>query len=220
MPMPTVVPICLKTRGVVSICGKDRVEFLQGLVSGDVAKVQNDHAIYAALLTAQGRVLYDFIIFGNDDTLFLDCEGEARTTGLIGRLSLYKLRSDVTLTNVSDQYTVMAFLNGHPENGDIQTPGILVCPDPRHPKMGWRGLVPKEKTSLFIQDGANQDENRDGYERLRLSLGIPDGSRDMEEGKALPLEYGFDELGGVDWEKGCYMGQEVTARMKHRSHIK
>jgi len=223
--------VIFEDRGIVSVSGEDRVAFLQGLVSNDVAKVSPERAIYSAFLTAQGKFLHDFFLIDTGQALLLDCERD-RAEDLKKRLSLYKLRSKVTLENASERFRVGAAfgpnvrakldIDGH---GAAQTfAGGVLYLDPRLREMGARFVLP-----LLGPDVANDDPllsygfvraEPEAYHQLRIANGLPDGSRDMIVDKAILLENGFDELHAVDWKKGCYIGQELTARTKYRGLIK
>jgi folate-binding protein YgfZ len=220
--------ILLKNRGLLVITGPDRVEFLQGLVSNDVRKVTTDRAIYAALLNPQGKYLYDFFIFGTDDSLILDCELD-RMEGLKKRLSLYKLRANITLEDKSDNMTVSAIIDekGMVEDalpvelGKVKTFGDgLVYRDPRLPDIGWRCVLPSSDSKNILVTSGFSPAKPFIYDSLRINLGLPDGSRDLIIEKSILLESGFSELNGVDWNKGCFIGQELTARTKYRGLIK
>lgn len=195
----------LPHRGVVVISGADRVGFLQGLVSNDVARAAPGRAVWAALLTAQGRWLADFFLFAEAERLLLDCERREIPT-LLTRLGRYRLRAAVALADVSADFSVYALWGDEPERS-----GVLAAPDPRLPDAGFRLLSP----APLATNAAFAD-----WDRHRLSLGLPDGSRDLESGRTLLLEAGFGELGGVSWTKGCYLGQEVTARTRYRGLVK
>jgi folate-binding protein YgfZ len=192
----------LPERAALAIAGEDRVAFLQGLVSNDVAEVAPGRAVWAALLTPQGKWLADFFILSDGDRLLLDCERE-QSSMLLRRLSRYRLRSRAALSEAEHQ--VYAAWDGEP-----QVPGI-VAPDPRLPNAGWRIMAP-----AAIPTNATHAD----WDLHRLGLGLPDGSRDLEAEKSVLLEAGFDELNGVSWTKGCYMGQELTARTKYRGLLK
>jgi tRNA-modifying protein YgfZ len=193
----------LPSRAVLVAEGEDRVAFLQGLVSNDVAEAAPGRAVWAALLTPQGKWLADFFIFSNGEQLLLDCERQ-QIESIQRRLARFRLRSKVTL-NVADKLTVYAAWDGTPEVDAI------AAPDPRLPEAGWRLLsaVPLPTTALEAD-----------WDRHRLVLGLPEGSRDLETEKTVLLEAGFDELHGVSWTKGCYMGQELTARTRYRGLVK
>ena len=216
----------LDGRGVLEVAGPDRVAFLQGLVSNDVTKVGKDRAVFAALLTAQGKYLHDFFIVALGDALYLDCEG-ARLADLKKRLTLYKLRSKVTIEDASGRYLVAAaWGNGVLARLRLDAAGAaksfaggLAYADPRLDTLGARFLIPRGNESEIAALGfARADAS--AYDRHRLALGVPDGSRDLEVEKSILLENGFEELNGVDFSKGCYMGQELTARTKYRALIR
>ena len=194
----------LPDRAVVAVGGPDRVPFLQGLVSNDVALAAPGRAVWAALLTPQGKWLADFFLLSDGDRLLLDCErGQAEM--LIQRLSRFRLRSKVELTPTA--LHVHVAWGGEPQ----LEAGTLFVPDPRLPEAGWRVLAASPL-------GCDADDT--DWDRHRLLLGLPDGSRDCESEKTVLLEAGFDELGGISWSKGCYMGQELTARTRYRGLLK
>jgi hypothetical protein len=193
----------LPDRGVIEVGGEDRVTFLQGLVSNDATQASPGHAVWAALLTPQGKWLADFFILADGDRLLLDCE-RTQVPLLLQRLSRFRLRSRATL-RAAEELCVFAAWSGAP------TSDAIIATDPRLPEAGWRLLsaTPLPATA-FEAD----------WDRHRLALGLPDGSRDLETEKTVLLEAGFDELNGVSWTKGCYMGQELTARTKYRGLVK
>jgi len=194
----------LPHRGVIAVRGNDRVTFLNGLVSNDVAKAGHGQAVWAAMLTPQGRYLTDFFIFYDEDRLLIDVARET-ARALVQRLAKFRLRADVALEDISDTLHVHACWGGMP-------PEIpLTAPDPRLPEAGYRLLSPTILT---------EDATPEAYAAHRIALGLPDGPPDLEPDKTLLLEAGFDELNGVDWQKGCYMGQELTARTKYRGLVK
>jgi tRNA-modifying protein YgfZ len=205
----------LPARGVIEIGGEDRVTFLQGLVSNDVATAAPGKAVWTALLTPQGKWLADFFILAGgaglvegagsveSDSLLLDCE-RAQMAMLIPRLSRFRLRSKVTIA-ARDDLAVFVAWDGPPPPADI------AAPDPRLPDAGCRLL----SATPLITNATAAD-----WDLHRLRLGLPDGSADMEAEKSVLLEAGFDELSGVAWDKGCYMGQELTARTKYRGLVK
>lgn len=214
-------------RGLLAIEGEDRRSFLQGLVSNDVSQVGPDRAIYAAFLNPQGRFLHEFFIAELGTALHLDCES-ARLDDLRRRLSLYRLRARVTLSDAGPALAVVVLYGAAalPALSLPSDPGAarafadgLVYVDPRSPAIGARAIVPRSRLAALAGAGLTPGRGED-YETLRLTLGLPDGSRDLGVEKALLLESGFDAFNGVDWQKGCYVGQEVTARMKHRALVK
>jgi folate-binding protein YgfZ len=194
----------LPDRGVLEVAGPDRVAFLQGLVSNDVAGIPAGQAAWAALLTPQGKWLADFFVIPAGEVLLLDVE-RAQAPGLAQRLSRFRLRSKVTLRDASGDWQVHAAWGAPPEGAAI------LVPDPRLAEAGWRALHPSP---------LGADATAEDYDRHRLALGLPDGSRDLEAEKSVLLEGGFDELGGISWTKGCYMGQELTARTRYRGLLK
>ena len=213
----------LPHRSVIAVGGADRVEFLQGLISNDTTKVARGRAIWAALLTPQGRFVNDmFVVDGGAGTLLLETERE-RAPALAKKLTLYKLRSKVTVEDRSATMEVaVVFGAGAEKVVPIANShgGMIAFVDPRLPELGVRVLAPTETMAMLLSAQGITAAPADAYDVLRLSLGVPDGSRDLPVEKALLLESGFDELNGVDWKKGCYMGQELTARTKYRALVR
>jgi hypothetical protein len=205
--------VILEHRGLLRIEGPDARAFLQGLLSNDIERVAHDRMIWAALLTPQGKFLHDLFIVQQGDALLIDAEA-ARLDDLIKRLRLYKLRSQVTLTDLRQEMAVVALWPTEGEAGSaLPWNGGVLAVDPRLAQAGGRAFLPRAALPAANASLAEWDA-------LRLPLGLPDGSRDMEIDKAILLENGFDELQGVDWKKGCYVGQELTARTKYRGLIK
>ena len=208
----------LPDRGIVSVGGADARAFLQGLISNDIASLGPDRPLYAALLTPQGKYLFDFILHDRGGTILLDCE-RSRAAALVQRLTLYRLRAAVSLEDVSNGHAVLAVF----DRGPIQTDSIAdpaVAVDPRLPALGLRVVLPCERVAGFIAEHGLREVDRGEYDRLRLALGVPDGTRDLVVDRSLLLESGFEELHGVSFTKGCFVGQELTARTKHRGLIK
>jgi len=196
----------LPSRGVVAVEGPDRVAFLQGLVSNDVALAVPGTAVWAALLTPQGKWLADFFILADGERLLLEME-RAHAAMVVQKLSRFRLRSRVALADLAEAWHVHVAWDGTPEI----PPGVVAAPDPRLPGAGWRLLAPQPlRTNATVED----------WDVHRLALGLPEGSLDLESDKSVLLEAGFDELNGVSWTKGCYMGQELTARTHYRGLIK
>ena len=206
----------LGDRAVLSVSGSDAGGFLQGLITNDVGKPRDGAAIHAALLTPQGKYLFDFLVYRRGDAFRLDCEAEARPA-LAKRIAMYKLRADVAIDGAIPD-TVYAVFGDDAEEAARRIEGADVFPDPRHPVLGWR-IVGEFGEDTLKRAGIEDAPGAD-YEALRIAHGIPDGRRDLVPGKSFLLENGFDELNGVDFEKGCYVGQEVTARMKHRNLVR
>lgn len=209
----------LSHRSVIAVGGDDRVEFLQGLISNDTTKVAPGKAVWAALLTPQGRFLNDmFVVDGGDGTLLLETERE-RAPALAKKLTLYKLRSKVAVEDRSAALDV-AVVFGAGADKALPIGGTISFVDPRLAGLGVRVLAPAGQAAALLAARGFVETPVDAYEALRLEAGVPDGSRDLRVEKALLLESGFDELNGVDWKKGCYMGQELTARTKYRGLVK
>ena len=206
----------LGDRAVLSVSGSDAGGFLQGLITNDVGKPRDGAAIHAALLTPQGKYLFDFLVYRRGDAFRLDCEAEARPA-LAKRIAMYKLRADVAIDGTIPD-TVYAVFGDDAEEAARRIEGADAFPDPRHPVLGWR--IVGEFGEDTLRRAGIEDAPGAEYEALRIAHGIPDGRRDLVPGKSFLLENGFDELNGVDFEKGCYVGQEVTARMKHRNLVR
>ena len=219
--------VLLDNRGILAVSGPDRREFLQGLVSNDLNKVSPTAARYAALLTAQGKYLHDFMIVEAGESIWLETEGTP-LGDLKRRLTIYRLRSKVSLEVRPDLAVVAVIgpdaaaalgLRSEPGAATSLEDGIAFV-DPRLAALGVRVILPRERAQPLLAEAGVSEAPFDDYDRLRLSFGIPDGSRDLVPEKSILLEVGFDELNGVDWQKGCYIGQELTARTKYRGLVK
>jgi tRNA-modifying protein YgfZ len=220
--------VLLADRGVLALHGGEARSFLQGLISNDVAAIGEDRALYGALLTPQGKFLFDFFIAQEGAQLLLDAEA-ARLEQLLRRLLMYRLRTKVDIEDVSTRFTVAALIGDEVARRlDLpEQPGAarildqgLVFIDPRLARLGARALLPKDTAAAVLADLGFTQVERAAYERLRLTLGVPDGSRDLVVEKSTLLESGFEELHGVDFAKGCFVGQELTARMKYRGLVR
>jgi folate-binding protein YgfZ len=219
--------VILKDRGILAVSGPDRRPFLQGLVSNDVEKLAPDRALYAALLTAQGKYLHDFIMVEVGEAIWLDAEA-ARLGDLRRRLAIYRLRAKVDIAERPDLAVAAVFGGGalaslgladEPGRAGPRETGIVLV-DPRLAELGARAILPHDAIRPALAGLGLAEADFAAWDRHRLALGIPDGSRDLVPDKSILLEAGFDELGGVDWQKGCYIGQELTARTKYRGLIK
>jgi len=191
-------------RTVLEVAGDDRKTFLQGLISNDVAKIAPGQALWAAFLTPQGKFLWDLFLTEQGDTVLIDVDA-ATAEAFRKKLSLYKLRSKVTITTTD--LAVFAVFGGDgalPEG---------VAADTRLPAMGGRLYASQPPADMAEAPLA-------AWDAWRFAQGVPDGARDLIVDKSLLLENGFDELGGVDFNKGCYMGQELTARTKYRGLVR
>ncbi len=220
--------VLLPARGVITLRGADARPFLQGLISSDVAKIAPEQAGYGALLTPQGKFLFDFMIAEQAGALLLESERE-RLGQLLRRLMLYKLRAKVELEDASGRYAVAALLGesaaarvGLADRAGACRPLAdgLVFVDPRLAQLGIRTLLPPEVIAATLEAEGFAPLEDAAYERARISLGVPDGSRDLVLEKSTLLESGFEELNGVDFAKGCFVGQELTARMKYRGLVR
>ena len=204
----------LPDRGVVKVGGEDARNFLNGLVTTDVTLVRPGLGRFGALLTPQGKITIDFIITeapaGHGGGFLIDAP-RALAKGLADKLGFYKLRAKVTVENLSDDLGVMAVWDGEPS-----TKPDLIFADPRHAALGWRILVP-EGLAQKVADlaGAELVESA-AYDAHRIATGVPRGGLDFIYGNAFPHETNMDRLHGVDFDKGCYVGQEVVSRMQHR----
>lgn len=185
------------SRCIFRITGTDRVHFLQGLVTNDVNRLQ-DGAVYAAMLTPQGKLLADFILVAEGDAILLDV-AEPLAAGLFKRLTMYKLRADVGIEKTD--LTVSQGLGDAPAGAFT---------DPRHPALGWRAYGPETTSAIDPAD----------WQALRVAHLIPETGTELVPDGTFILEAGFERLNGVDFRKGCYVGQEVTARMKHKTELR
>ena len=187
----------LEDRSFIAISGPEARDFLQGLVTNDVRQVGPTSLRYAALLTPQGKILFDFLIGESDGTLLLDAPAATREA-LARRLTLYRLRAKVDVA-LRDDLAV------------VWQPGVAAAPssvrDPRHPDLGFRAFLPLAETTT--EQGAEQ------FREVRLACGVPEG-HDFGQDRIFALDSDLDELSGIAFDKGCYVGQELTARMKHR----
>ena len=204
----------LSDRGVVKVDGEDARNFLNGLVTTDVTLVRPGLGRFGALLTPQGKITIDFIITeapaGHGGGFLIDAP-RALAKGLADKLGFYKLRAKVTVENLSDDLGVMAVWDGEPS-----TKPDLIFSDPRHAALGWRVLVP-EGLAQKVADLAGAELVESGaYDAHRIATGVPRGGLDFIYGDAFPHETNMDRLHGVDFDKGCYVGQEVVSRMQHR----
>lgn len=221
-------------RGVIAVAGADRQTFLQGLVSNDTAKIGPARAIYAALLTAQGRFLFDLFIAAGpsgpeDERYLVDCAAERRAD-LVKRLSMYRLRAKVTLGDLSADWVVALLfgpgalsalgLDGNPGEAKPFGGGVAMV-DPRLAELGARLILPRAGAAeTLLKLGAVEDADGAAYHAARVALGVPDAARDLVPEKSILLENGLDELNAIDWQKGCYMGQELTARTRYRGLVR
>ena len=204
----------LSDRGVVKVSGEGARDFLNGLVTADVTEIKPGLGRFGALLTPQGKIIVDFLITeapaGHGDGFLFDCPRALAQT-LADKLAFYKLRAKVKVENLSDGFGVMAAWDG-----ELAVKPDLTFADPRDPALGWRILAPEElKQKVADLIGADLVDS-DAYEVHRIALGVPRGGLDFAYGDAFPHETNMDRLNGIDFDKGCYVGQEVVSRMQHR----
>lgn len=219
----------LQNRVILRISGKDRGAFLQGLITNDVKKITSEKAIFAALLSPQGKFQYDLFIVAlkessGEEVWLMECDRD-RADALLKRLSLYKLRSDVVLENMSDHFSVYAgwgdgYLNPSRAGLAKVLEGGIGFVDPRLTELGVRFIFSKDKAQDFFESHGITMASFEDYDLHRLQLGVPDGTRDVLIDRGILLECGFDELNAIDWDKGCYMGQELTARTRYRGLVR
>ena len=198
-------------RALLRIEGADARPFLQGLVTNDVNRLAPERAVYAALLTAQGKYLFDFLLVeGPDGAILLDVAAD-RAAALLQRLNLYRLRRAVTVAPAEGLGVALVW-------GEAPAAADLVVPDPRDPALGWR-LYANDPLAALAEAGATPATFAD-YEALRLGRAVPESGADLIPEDTYILEAGFERLHGVDFRKGCYVGQEVVARMHHKTELR
>ncbi|MDY0872731.1 CAF17-like 4Fe-4S cluster assembly/insertion protein YgfZ [Dongia rigui] len=215
-------------RSMIAIGGQDRAEFLQGLISNDTKRIGPAQAVFAALLSPQGKFAYDLLLVEEGARYLVDCES-ARRADLLKRLKMFKLRSQVTLDDLDSEFVVVNLFGG----GALARIGLaahagaakalgggVVFTDPRLPDLGVHAFLPRATYGATLSDLGFAEAPQGSFKDHRYALGVPEGSHDLLPDKAIPLECGFDELNGVDWQKGCYMGQELTARTKYRGLVR
>jgi folate-binding protein YgfZ len=204
----------LPDRGVVKVSGEDARNFLNGLVTTDVALLRPGLGRFGALLTPQGKIIVDFLIteapFGRSGGFLIDCP-RALAQSLADKLGFYKLRAKVAVENLSDSLGVLAAWDGDP----AVRPDLTFA-DPRNATLGWRILVPAELEQKVADLIGADLVDSSAYDAHRIAAGVPRGGLDFIYGDAFPHETNMDRLHGVDFDKGCYVGQEVVSRMQHR----
>jgi len=205
----------LPDRGVVKVAGDDARKFLNGLATCDMARVTPTAARFAALLTPQGKIIVDFIVAEapaeDGGGFFLDCP-RALAAALVEKLNFYKLRAKVVCEDLSEALGVMAVWGG-----TATTEYGLCYADPRLPALGNRVVLPPHVAAEAAADLGATLAEADAYEAHRIALGVPRGGADFIYGDTFPHEADMDQLAGVDFDKGCYVGQEVVSRVQHRN---
>jgi len=217
----------LEDRGILFINGFDAKEFLQNLVTNDINKVDNSNSCFASLLTPQGKFLFDFLIVKHKSGYFIDCE-KKQADNLFKKLNIYKLRSKVEIMNLSNEFVIAAFsyekFMSFKEAKDMlgytfkyrEDPIIL---DPRHKKLGGRLIINLEKLYLSLKKLDLKSAEPNEYYKFSHELGIPQRDMDKLSDKLFGIECNFEELNGIDFKKGCYVGQENTSRIKLRNKL-
>lgn len=204
----------LDNRGLILVSGDDARSFLQGIITNDIMQLHGDktphRAMYSAFLTPQGKYLADFFMYAHEDGILLDVD-MAILENLLKRMTMFKLRSKVTLDNVSDRYTIHAVWNTH-LHPDI--PNVQIFADPRAAVMGYR-ILGSHDTKMTGDQGGEQGD----YRLFQMENGLAD-VHDFERERTSMLEANMDYLNALSWTKGCYMGQELTARTHYRGLIK
>lgn len=189
-------PVSLTDRAVIRLSGDDRHAFLQGLITQDMDRLADAPAAFAALLTPQGKILFDFFVVKGSDALLIDCRKDA-APALLKRLSLYKLRAKVALAIAEDQKIIV---------GAEMTSGGFV--DPRNAALGWRAIASGD----FSED--------ESYDRRRIATGVPEFGKDFSSDEMFLTDVNYDALNAVSYKKGCFIGQEVSSRMKRKGEIR
>jgi len=195
----------LADRGVVQVSGEEAKSFLDGLLTCDLERVAPGQSRYGGLLTPQGKILFDFIVFAAADGDYLLDTAKAQAPDLARRLGFYKLRAKVAVADVSQTHAVLAGWDAAQKPDEL----ALAADDPRLAGLGWRAIVPADEAARAEIDAAV-------YHAHRIALGVPEGGKDFSFGDAFPHEALMDQLHGIDFDKGCYVGQEVVSRMQHR----
>ena len=217
----------LEDRGVLFIDGEDSKDFLQNIITNDINKVTHTRSCFASLLTPQGKFLFDFIVIKYKKGYFIDCE-KSQIDELFKQLSLYKLRSNIQLLNLSNEFVVVAlsyekFMSINDSKDELgftlkyeEDPILL---DPRNKELGARLIINLEKLNLSLKKLELKSINQDKYYNLSFDLGIAQKNTDKLKNKLFGIECNFDELNAIDFKKGCYVGQENTSRIKLKNKL-
>ena len=217
----------LEDRGLLYISGEDCKEFLQNIVTNNINKVDEKNSCYSALLTPQGKYLYDFNIIKHKSGYFLDCE-KINIDNLLKQLNLYKLRSKVEILNLSNEFVIAViskerFLDMENSNSNagstIKFREDSIFLDPRNIELGARIVTNLEKLYLSLKKLGLQSADKNEYYKLSHEIGIPQNNTEKLQNKLFGIECNFDELNAIDFKKGCYVGQENTARIKLKDKL-
>ncbi len=208
----------LADRGVVRVAGEDAEKLLQGVITSDMELLSAQPAIHAALLTPQGKILFDFFVVKVPGGFLLETAAD-KCADLAKRLTMYKLRAKAEIRDVSDDFRVLAVWGDAPSSpGD--TAGTVSFQDPRLPALGLRVLAEARFASDVASANNGLEATPDDYHAHRIALGVPEGGKDYAFGDAFPHEADLDQLAGVSFAKGCFVGQEVVSRMQNRSTVR
>lgn len=200
----------LRDRGVIRVAGSEAGQLLQNVVTNDLTCPNQGQAVYSALLTPQGKLLCDFFLSRHDSDFFIDAP-VSETPKLLQRLSMYKLRSDVTFTDKTESYSIL--VHCAPDRVSEIKNSIVRYGDPRLDDLGQRAIVPTRVPDIT---GNTEEDDVATYHELRRKLGVPESGKDFDFGTLFPHEALLDQLNGLSMTKGCYVGQEVVSRMHHR----
>ena len=217
----------LEDRGILYVNGDDAKQFLQNLISNDIEKVTDNTSCFASLLSPQGKFLFAFLVVKHKSGYFLDCD-KSQVEGLFKQLSAYKLRSKVEILNLSNEFVVAAI--NHEKflsfNNTKNVPGNTIkyredpiLLDPRNKELGGRLIINLEKLYLSLKKLELKDKNVNDYYEFSHNLGIPQKNLNKLQNKLFGIECNFAELNGIDFKKGCYVGQENTARIKLKNKL-
>ncbi|MEO1493749.1 MAG: folate-binding protein [Pseudomonadota bacterium] len=205
-------------RALLAMTGADARAVLQGVVTNDVDQVAPGRAVYAALLTPQGKYLFDFFLLdGGDGGVLIDVAAN-RADALAGRLKMYCLRRDAAIAPVAQMGVGLVWAASQDGAAPPRDAAATLVPDPRHPALGWR-LYAGDPAGVLDALTARAATHAD-YDALRVAHIVPEGGAELVPEDSFILEMGFERLSGVDFRKGCYVGQEVTARMKHKTDLR
>jgi tRNA-modifying protein YgfZ len=207
----------LADRGVVGVTGADAVKLLQGIITNDMDLLSAQPAIHTALLTPQGKILFDFFVVKAPDGFWLEAAAD-KTADLAKRLTLYRLRAKVDINDRSAEYRVFALWGGAPEA--LAGAASTQFPDPRLAALGRRGLTRTPLAPDFTAASRALEVPAQDYHAHRIALGVPEGGKDYTFGDAFPHDADLDQLHSVSFAKGCFVGQEVVSRMQNRSHVR
>jgi len=209
-------------RSLIHITGPDRFSFFQGLITQDIEKLSSSESLYSLLLTPQGRFLYDFFLIpanSSNSSFFLEIDSFS-VSDILKRLTLYKLRSNVNFEIQPNLFVFAYWIPKEPNQNTRHFDDMISYQDPRLEELGGRLISSLSKGQNFLQPKGYKETSLNTYQSHLLSLGVPSSPKDMIPEKSIPLECGMEELNALSWTKGCYMGQELTARTHHQGLVR